>query len=744
MRIVMPLAAALSFAVAAPAGAQPPPSARAATFTGRVTDTSGVGIPQVGVSIVELRRGALTDADGRYAIPAVPFGTWHVSFQRLGYAPEVRHVPFTGLTPPLDVTLRESLLEIPGAQVTATPSATSALESPQPIGVLGGEALREALQPTLGATLERMPGVRSWSSGGGIAKPAIRGLRSDRVLVAGDGQRLENQQWGDEHGPQVETSMVDRIEVIRGPASVLYGSDALGGVINVIARELPSAIGRAPFVRGRVSGAWGPADELLEGGGSLEGGFGGLGWRGAFAARGAGDVRTPERRLFNSGSESATGSGAAAWRGARGSLDAGYTRREERIEIPEDPAESPGATPFQRITDDNLRARLLVPTGPDQRLELRGALERNRRREYEAAGDPGAALGLLATTVSGDARWSHPALGGLEGVVGASLRHPRFDRSGPAALIPASRGREIGVFAFEQLDRGRWHTSIGLRYDHRRLDVAEDAALGVEAQRRAWDAVTGNLGVLRRVGESVALVVNLGRGFRAPSSFDLYANGVHEGTVAYEVGDPGLDVEHSLNADVALRVEGTRFRAELAGFVNAIQDYIHSRPTGAFDPGSGFEIFQVVQGDARLAGFELSGEWHPERRVHLHAGAEHVTGDNTRTDTPLPWIPPFRAQLGVRWEPDHPIARRMDSHVGFRVEHVARQTRLDPADLATGAYTLAHAEAGVRLAAGERHVALDIAVRNLFDETYRDFMSRFKAYADAPGRNVTVRLELGY
>jgi iron complex outermembrane receptor protein len=302
---------------------------------------------------------------------------------------------------------------------------------------------------------------------------------------------------------------------------------------------------------------------------------------------------------------------------------------------------------------------------------------------------------------------------------------------------------DAAVFAFEETATGPWSFSFGARFDHRNLDVEDDADLGVEAQKRDWDAVTGNVGVLYRVIEPVALVANLGRGFRTPSNFDLFANGVHEGTVAFERGNPDLDVETSLNTDLAVRIQSSRVRVEIGGFINDIQNFIYTRPTGTFDDpppvGSGFEIFETVQGDARLMGFEVAGEFHPDRRIHLSLSSDFVRGENTDTDTPLPWIPPIRALYGVRFEPDV-VAWAEDVYVGVRGESVAKQTRLDPFDTTVPSYTLAHAEAGLTVPWLGRSWIVDVGVRNLFDKAHRDFLSRYKTYALAPGRNVTVRL----
>ena len=715
------------------------PPTRSFALSGRVVDPSGKPVSQVSVGVTELRRGANTDEDGRYTIPALPAGIYRVSFQRLGYAPVVQRFSLNTGSTTLDVTLSESAIELPATQVTASASATTPMTSPQPTSVLSGEALRQAQTPNLGGTLERLPGVRSWSTGSGIGKPAIRGLRSDRVVIAANELRLDNQQWGDEHGPQIETAEIERIEVIRGPGSVLYGSDALGGVVNVIPKMMPVAFGRSPFIGGQVHGGYGSVDQNGEGGLALEGAAEGFGFRGSFTGRKSQDIETPEGKLFNSGNESMTGAGTVGVRGPRGSVDLSYTRRNEVVQIHEDPVEDPTATPHQRIEDDLGRLSAILPIGAASRFELNIGAERNRRREFEAEDDPTVALGLLARTYGGVAHYHHPQLGAFEGMLGLSYQNNRFTNFGEESLIPASTGNDAGVFVFEETELGKWRLTFGARYDHKTLDVEDDADLGVAAQTRDWDAVSGSAGALYRVIEPVALVVNVGRGFRAPSNFDLFSNGVHEGTVAFEKGNPDLKVETSINGDLAVRVQMAKLTAEAGGFINEINDFIYTRPTGTLDPGSGFEIFQTVQGNARLVGYEASAEVHPERHVHLSVSSDFVRGDNTDTDTPLPWIAPVRALYGIRYEAD-PIGQISDAYIGLRGESVAKQTRVDPFDTTVPSYTLVHAEAGFKVAFGERSVALDVGARNLADKAYRDFMSRFKTYALAPGRNITVRL----
>ena len=348
-------------------------SATGGTVSGRVTTSSGAPIADVQVSLTDLRRSTTTDSTGRYAITDVPAGTFTLTFQRIGFAPAVRRITSTGAdVTTTDVMLRESVLELTGIQVTASANATDALNSPQPTSVRSGEELRQSQSPTLGETLEGVAGVHSWSTGVGIGKPVIRGLSSNRVLVLDDGQRLETAQWGDEHSPNVETANADRIEVIRGPASVLYGSDALGGVVNVVQKDLPDAAGGRGFVHSNLSAAYSSNNGMKDGSFGLEGASGSVGFRGAFSGRSSNNARTPDYSLWNSGDEAVAGSGTLGTRGAWGSVTASFSQRNEKIELTD---EDPAATPLQRIATSHGRVDLTLPVS-GARLEVSTGYER--------------------------------------------------------------------------------------------------------------------------------------------------------------------------------------------------------------------------------------------------------------------------------------------------------------------------------------------------------------------------------
>ncbi|HEV8151255.1 MAG TPA: TonB-dependent receptor [Gemmatimonadales bacterium] len=726
-----------------------PPAAANHAISGRVSDSAGTALANVRIVVLEANRSTQTDAGGRYRIPNLPDGTYGVSFSYVGYAPVVRRVSLSNQDLTVDVILRQSLIELPPLQVTATPLATTVLTSPQPTAVVAGTELRTAQAPTLGETLSSLAGVHSLSTGVGIGKPVIRGLTSNRVLVLDNGQRLETQQWGDEHGPNVETATAERIEVIRGPASVLYGSDALGGVINVVQRDLPEA-GR---LHGSLTAAYSSNNRQPDGALLVEGAGAGFGLRATLSGRTSKDLKTPDYTLWNSGNEAIAGSGTAGVRGGWGSLTGTFSQRNEKVFLTD---EDPAATPTQRIATSRGRIDLTLPMGRS-RLEGNLGYERNRRREFEDKETAEVALGLLSQTWTGAAQVHHAPLGNLAGIVGVSGLRNRFSKFGTETLIPNSTAYTLGAYVFEQLEAGRWIFSFGARADHRHLDVEDDAELGVQAQTRNWNSLTGNLGALFHVTEPVALVLNVGRGYRAPSSFDLFSNGVHEGTVAFEHGNPSLKNETSLNTDLALRVQSSKVFLELGGFANFIEDFIYSVPTGTTDPESGFEIFDVTQGNARLAGFEASLQYHPIAALHFQGTADYTNGQNTSTGNPLPLIPPFRATYSLRFE-GRSRGSLSNPYLLVGGESNGKQTRMDPAEAAfyaeafdgagyqSKAYTLANAGAGLGILAGSGVVRLDLTLRNAFNQRYANYLSRIKTTAIDPGmgRNLTLKLSTDF
>ena len=725
-------------AVASLVAAFLPLSARAqqGAVTGTVSDTASAALQSVRVMVVELGRRTQTDAEGRYRIGSIPAGSYTLSFSRIGLVPETRRVQVTASGATVDLRMSPAGIDLAPVQVTATTGATRAQDSPQPTSVMEGAELRVSQATALGDVLEQVPGVRTLSMTTGIGKPVIRGMTHYRVVTLDNGQRTETQAWGHDHSPNVETASADRIEVIKGPSSVLYGSDALGGVINVIAPPIPDAIDISPFARGKFSGSYNHNIRGMDGTLTAEAANGGFGARLGLTSRSSGDMRTPTGVLGNTNNRAFAPEIAVGYKGGRGNIAARYTSRIERIEIFDDPVKFPDYSGFQRISSHRASIDLTAPVG-GALIQANAGFEQNYRREFAEIDASEADLGLFVRNWTGFAHVNHAPIGVFSGTIGVSGMVSSFENLGTKTLIPSSDTRTAALYVFEQADIGRWKTMFGARLDGRTLSTEGSSSIGVTAQSRSFSAITGSAGALYRFSDPLALVVNVARGFRAPSAPDLFANGFHEGTRAFERGNPDLNVETSLNVDGGVRLSANNLTGEATVFVNRVNDYIYLRPFGA--SGNVFDSLQVVQGNARLVGFEGRFAWKPARILTLQMSGDYVHGQNTTADVPLTFVPPMRLIYGARVQNDG-FAGLVQPYFTANVETNWKQTRTDPRDFAPPGYSVASLGAGAGRIMPRGLLTVDLSVKNVFDTHYRSFMSWYKQYALAPGRVVTLRV----
>src|SRR5947208_139660 len=521
------------------------------TLSGRVVDRDGRAVAGATVVLVELHRVAITPADGTFRLADVPPGRYTVSVRGLGFAPSARHVSVTGGGPStLDITLERTSVWIEPVTVTATRAPLDALSSPLPTEALSEDRLRRAQSVSLAHALAQLPGINALSTGQQIGKPVIRGLAGPRVLVLEDGSRLEDYSWSDEDGPSVDARLAQRVEVIRGPASVLYGSDALGGVVNVIPEELPDANGgpRTMHTGFEISGASNNAE--FEGAARVEGASGGWGWRLFGIGRFASSLHTPVGELDNTGFSAMSGEAVVGARGARGSTTLRYTRYggEFKLLEAEGPATGETGRPERKLSDDRVQLAGDYLLG-GVRVETKAQWQRHSLVEVadpgvSAGGAPleGTAFDLLLNTLTLDVLAHHTAGARVHGTLGVSGLTQSNDTRGRIPLVPDARLRSGAVFAFEQAVLGRLSLLAGARVDVRRPTADSNAKLGLSSQTPDYTAFSGNVGIVHRMG-AAALTANLGRAWRAPTLFELYSNGAHLGEARYEIGDPGLKPE---------------------------------------------------------------------------------------------------------------------------------------------------------------------------------------------------------
>src|SRR5438094_3691488 len=689
------------------------------TLSGRVVDRDGHAVAGATVVVVELHRVALTQTDGQFRFPDMPAGSYTVTVRRLGFAPLARQVSVAASTT-LDLTLERTSVWVEPVTVTATRAPLDVFSSPLPTEALSEDRLRRAQSVSLAHALAELPGINALSTGQQIGKPVIRGLAGPRVLVLEDGSRLEDYSWSDEDGPSVDARLAQRAQVTRGPASVLYGSDALGGVVNVIPADLPDANGGPKFTHTgfEVSGASNNAE--LEGAARVEGASGSLGWRLFGIGRFASNLHTPAGELDNTGFNALSGEAAIGTRGARSATTLRYTRYggEFKLLEAEGPAGGEEGGPERKLSDDRVQFAGDYLVG-GVRLETKAQWQRHSLIEVSdtgtsSSGAPleGTAFDLLLNTLTVDVLGHHTAGPRARGTVGVSALYQANDTRGRIPLVPDARARAGALFAFEELALGRVSVVAGGRVDVRRLTADANPLLGLSDQSRDYTAWSGTAGLVYRPVADLSLTANVGRAWRAPTLFELFSNGEHLGEARYEIGDARLRPEAGTDVDVGVRWQSERVHVELAVYRNAIGRFIYITPTDSFVHTSSVDslrVYRYVQADARMVGGEAAIEVAVAPPLTLHARADAVRGTNETAGEPLPLVPPARGAIGAELHRGFGGVDR--SYVGAEVEIATRQTRLNPLDLPTARYSLSNVSAGVERSLFGRSVQMEWVVQ---------------------------------
>lgn len=763
--------AALAFA-APPSAAQAPTRA----VRGAVVD-SATSAPVAGARVLVPALGRAVEAgpDGRFTITDLPAGIVRLRVQLIGYAPAVHEIDLAAGDAQIVVRLGMVIFELEAVSVEARSAEEERLRETQSVSTMSAEDVVHERGQTLGETIKNLPGVAVVQYGPSIAKPVIRGLHSQRVIVMNQGVRQEGQQWGGEHAPEIDAFGVHEVEVIRGAGAILYGSDALGGVVRVQPRPLPWDTGLQgeaalnSFMNNRqVAGS-----VLLESGHVKLPLLGKSALQGRLTRRRAGDATSPDFNLRNTGFSELNGSAAIGVQRPWGASEVRYSRFDTDLglytgahvgnlddllrAIERGPLETDFSygigNPRQTVRHDQLSWSTGLTVKNLALLEFDLAYQFNRREEFDNHGPlasrdiPAFALDLHTYTV--DVRAHHAEVGPLTGTVGVSgMRQGNISR-GKGFLIPQYRLYTGGVYALERLSFERLTVSAGVRYDARwqRTFPVSDASIVSPEETRTYDGVAGLLGASYALGDRWSVAANLGHAWRAPNVNERFSQGVHHGTAQYEIGDTSLGVERTLSVDATIRHVGPRASLDVGAFVNRVDNYIFLEPRdpvltirGAF-PG-----YNYRQTDAVLRGVDVSAQWLVVPPVRLSATGSLIRGYD-RAGNPLFDMPADRLNLAVRYlAPGARWLERPYVEVGTRL--VRKQDHVPPVTvyrLPTDGYALLNLEIGAdRILIGSIPLEVSVAVSNLLDTSYRDYLSRYKLFVDDPGRDVVLRVRVPF
>src|SRR5690606_21670873 len=478
-----------------------------------------------------------------------------------GFAERAIRVDLTAGGAHLDIGLTAKVVELDPLQIIAS-RPEDVLRNEQAISVMTPEEIIESRGQTLGETIRELPGVAIIQYGPSIAKPVVRGLHSQRLRVMNGNVPQEGQQWGEEHAPEIDAFAANEIEVIRGGGAVLYGSDAIAGVVRVTPRPLPAfgTFGGSLSTNLFANNRQGAGSLLLQGSHLPLPLLGPAPWRLQGSLRRAGDSRTPDYYLLNTGFKEAKLNAALGIQRSWGSSELSYSRfsttlgmylgahvsttsdldRAMRNPLKSEDFSYDIKRPNQSVSHDLIAWRTTLLPGQAAKIDVNYGFQYNSRNEYDgigfASGSTRPAFGLRLYTHTVDARVSHAPIGRLTGSIGVSGMRQGNLSPGRSFLIPQYRLYSGGVYALEQLSLSRWTFSAGLRYDHRwqRAYQYGDPVVISPGDTRSWDGVSGNLGSTWEFTPGWSIAGSLGRAWRAPNVSELFSAGVHHGTAQYQ------------------------------------------------------------------------------------------------------------------------------------------------------------------------------------------------------------------
>ncbi len=727
------------------------------SLKGVVHDTAGKPIDAATVTIVELSRTVGNGADGTFAFPGIAPGRYTLSVRRLGFATTsaIVNVPMTA---PVVIEMHASALRLAPVTVTAARKPTDPMNSPMPAADVPADALRRDASVSLAHALDGTAGVRDITTGQQVGTPVIRGLSGPSVLVLDNGLRLEDYSWSTEDGPSVDPRTAENVEVIRGPVSLMYGSNALGGVMNVINPPVPNAIGISPFthVGAEIYGA----TNNNEYGGilHLEGADGGFGWLATVIGRKAGNFQTPAGNpqtptgdIYDTDYNAINGNLAVGITNEKSAYGLRFEHYGGNFGLLDGPPveEDNTSGPLRKLQDNRLQATGDFIAGNATRIDAKIQWQGHSLIEVvgdSRVGDEQPPLDLYLNTFTADVALHQQQSPFLTGTIGVSGMYQTNSTSGTDPLIPDATTYNAALFAFENFTKGQWSFLAGLRGDLGQVHAQANEDLALDAQSHQQNAVTGDAGIVYRPRPQLAFSFNVGRAYQAPTYLQYFANGPLPAEGQYLIGLPTAVPEVSLDLNAGVRWESPKFKAELSVYRNSVDHYLYIQATGdsiAVPNDEGccdtLPIYQTKQtSHATLTGLDLSAEWAAMPILTFRGRFDLVNGTNDATDSPLPLMPPQRGDLEV--ELHTPDTRMM--YVSFGTHIVAAQTRLAAYDVPEPAYTIFEAGAGISRKLGSRLYTLDIRCTNLTDVTYTDYLSRYKTFAYAPSRNVIFRLSM--
>ena len=705
------------------------------TLRGEVIEAAtGDPIPGATIIIQETESGTAADNDGRFEFDGLSPGSYTFTVRALGFVTVERTIshPEDGF---ITFNLQQDIFQAEDVIITSSPIGRNIQY--QSAQALNAEKLQQKAAPSLGEILDGTPGVTTRSFGSAPARPVIRGFDGDRVLVLQNGERM-----GDLSGTAVDHAValdplaMDRVEVVRGPASLLYGSSAIGGVVNMFSSDMPRE-----WERGTSSSIASHLSTMNNmGAGLLRTQYGSdrFAATGRLIYRNGGDLRTPDGRLPDTALQNISYGGGVGYRGGDFETGLSVSGMDYTYGLPEaidDPNESieirMNRTNIQSISTlkldrfiDHAELRLHVSDYKHDEFEI-------ERQAEEVSEDIG--ISFAQQSLSSSLVLRHRPVGQLEGAFGLSFNYSELEVGGQEALTPNANGYFIAGYIYEELGLTQsLSLKAGTRLEFKETFVTTNEIFtnADDFEDRSDVILSGALGLNFSPSSNWTTGVQLARAFRTPTIEELYSFAPHAAAGSFDIGDSSLNNEFSLGADAFVEYRSNRISGQLSLFGNRIDNFVDFSPTGDIHQPSGLPVFEYRSKDALMYGFEFTTDLRLATKWIAGLGFDYVIGRERSGDQEnLTFIPPFRTSAEVMYD-------NGSFYAGPRVKVVNKQEKVAPNEDPTDGYVLIGADAGYRFGQG---LTLSFRLDNLLNERYRDHLSRVENRdAPMPGRNLNA------
>lgn len=720
-------------------------------ISGKVTDAK-TNEPLVGVNVlvVQSKVGTVTNINGEFEIDNLSDGEYDLKFSYLGYSSVTKRIKVTSEVPiNINVKLQETAIDLSEVIVTGNPFLVETKDLSQSFVTISKLDLTIKSGGTVADVLNFQPGISVRSNGIATGRPVIRGFSNNKVLILEDGLRMGDlSSASDDHAVSDDGSEAEKIEVIEGPSSLLYGSNAIGGVVNIITDAIPSSVLQGLNGELLLQGA--TVNNEYLGNAHLNYGFGRMAIHGKFFKRKGEDYKVPGGgTTFNSDINSYGSLFGLSYLPDWGTIGLSYDDYNNKYGLPT----LPNADEIVYIDMHKKEYKFLTNINKINSfvtsMSLKaGYLNYNHNEISKLDGTIGTAFGMKTT--SADLSFIHkPFIDNSNGILGLYGLFQKYDVNGDEALTPNADYLSLAAYFIEKFNFNPLGLSFGARYEinNVKFPTATLTDSVFDGGENKFYTLSISLGLVYNIDENTSVFTNLANAFRAPTIEELSSYAIHEALLSFDIGNRSLKRENSTGIDLGLRSQGQNYYLQLTGYFNKVNNLIYRQPLSIFysediDPstgntigfnstGDGFRVHKYNQADADVYGFEAKFSYEIVNGLTSTVVSDYVRAKNITTNENLPLIPPFRFSIDLRYATSK-------YWFGTTWNLAAAQKDVAPNEEVTAGYGLVGIYAGVKLLTGKFANIINLRVSNMLDQAYKDNLSAIKDIAYMPGRNIIL------